>query len=95
MTLLIPDPTDDQKIVVFTFGEDPDHVLVHVQYKQSRRRRGGQADRRRRPHAPDPGARPGRGAGRLAVARGWDEEVLQRWESFREYIRLMKVDPLD
>ena len=95
-TLLIPDPTDDQKIVVFTLGEDAEHVLVHVQYKHES---PGDAEAKL---IVDSVRMPPIQVSALVeelvdwlFVRGWDEEVLGRWESFREYIRSMRVDPED
>lgn len=95
-TVLIPDPTDDQKIVVFTLGEDPEHVIVHVQYKHES---PGDSEAKL---IVDSVRMPPIQVHHLVeelvdwlLARGWDDETLQRWESFRTYIRTMKVDPED
>ena len=95
-SVLIPDPTDDQRVVVFTLGEDPDHVLVHVQYKHES---AGDAEAKL---IVDSVRMPPIQVCDLVeqlvdwlFARGWDEEVLQQWESFRSWVRLMRADPLD
>ena len=96
MSLLIPDPANDRKVIVFTFGEDPDHVLVHVQHAIES---PGDAEAKL---IVDSVRMPPVQVCHLVEqlvdwldARGFDEEVLRRWESFREWVRLMRVDPLD